>query len=257
MISRNKIKYIRSLRNKKYRNEYRQYFAEGDKIIRDVLQFKPTLLKELIATGEWLSANKDGLSGLKDTIITEIDIRDYSQISALETPPGVMGLFDMVSFIPDLEAARGRLSIALDGIRDPGNMGTIIRTAAWFGIEQIFCSEDSVEYCNPKVVQSSMGAVFYLRVSYCNLGELLLKAGENGSIFVYGTFADGKRIWDERLNNSSIIVFGNESQGISDGLVQYIRERLAIPKYTESFPGYTESLNVASAVAIVCSAFRR
>lgn len=257
MISRNKIKYIRSLKNKKFRNEYGQFFAEGDKIVIDILDHKPLLVKELIATEEWVSKNKHRLSGISNESITVTGSKEYDQISALETPPGVMALFDLNVYKSDLISAKEKLSIALDGIQDPGNMGTIIRTACWFGIEQIICSEDSADCYNPKVVQASMGGVFYVKVSYCSLAEALRVANSINGYIVYGTFTDGKRIWDEQLNNKAIIVFGNESRGISGNLMPYIKERLTIPGYITEASLYTDSLNVASSVAIICSAFRR
>jgi TrmH family RNA methyltransferase len=136
-------------------------------------------------------------------------------------------------------------------------MGTIIRTACWFGIEQVICSEDSADCYNPKVVQASMGGVFHVKVSYCNLSDILKMANATDGFTVYGTFIDGKRIWDEQLNSKAIIVFGNESRGISGNLMPYIKERLTIPGYITEASLYTDSLNVASSVAIICSAFRR
>lgn len=257
MISKNKIKYIRSLRNKKYRNEYRQFFAEGDKIVGDILISKPGLVRELIATPEWLSLNKNKLSPVSSSIITEAGSREYEQISSLETPPGVMALFDIEENVAVQLQADNKLIIALESIQDPGNMGTIIRTASWFGISSILCSEDSADCYNPKVVQASMGGIFSVKISYCGLAEELSKAATIDGLTVYGTFIEGKRIWNEKLNNSAVIVFGNESRGISGNLLPYIREKLTIPGRRNEMSQFTDSLNVASAVAIICSAFTR
>ena len=255
-VSKNKIKYIRSLKVKKFRDEYRQFIAEGDKIVSDILRFNPTLVREVIATGEWLLKNKNKLDLRNSTFLTEVNQKEYDQITSLETPSGVMALFDIPENRADLSGIKGELTLALDGVQDPGNLGTIIRTASWFGIKQLFCSEDCADSYNPKVVQSSMGGVFYVNVIYTALGELLSKFNETAGVTVYGTFTDGKRIWDERLNDSSVIVFGNESKGISDSLLPYIHKKLTIPKYITPGSQNIESLNVASAVAIVCSAFR-
>lgn len=156
----------------------------------------------------------------------------------------------------DIDASEG-LSLVLDNIQDPGNLGTIIRTASWFGIRTVFCSPDCADCYNPKVVQASMGAVLHTRVCYTHLPELLKQYTHHTGITVYGTFMSGNSIWEEQPGNNAMIMFGNESKGISNELIPFINVRLHIPHSEGNRSGSAESLNVASAVAIVCAAFTK
>lgn len=278
MLSKNRLKYIRSLKHKKNRDEQGQFVAEGDKIVMELLALvnrskgegsagkearsnKDFIqIDQLIATSAWLKKNI-----LRHTAhireITEVSEKEFDQITMLESPTGVMALLDMPVQREAGDAVPAGISLALETIQDPGNLGTILRTALWFGIEAVYCSPDCVDCYNPKVVQSSMGAILHMPVFYTPLPELLRKFSENPSFKVYGTFLSGEPIWETELGDKALVVLGNESRGISNELLPYIPGRLNIPPHRLSgippAQGPIESLNVAAAAAIVCAAFRR
>jgi len=266
MISKNRLKYIRSLKNKKDRYEQGQFVVEGDKIVKELLEPENTpgtdfrQIDQLIATSAWLKKNI-----LRNTAhireIIEVSEKEYDQITMQESPPGVMAVLDIPVWSETREISPAGISLALETIQDPGNLGTIIRTATWFGIHAVYCSPDSADCYNPKVVQSSMGAILHMPVFYTPLPELLHKFSEAPSFTVYGTFISGERIWETDLSENALVVLGNESRGISDELLPYISRRLNIPSHRlpgiAQAEGHIESLNVAAAAAIICAAFRR
>jgi TrmH family RNA methyltransferase len=253
LLSRNKIKFLNSLKMKKFRSIHGQYVVEGDKIVRDILSHHPLAIQLLVATGEWLSCNPvNNRTGKME--IAEADGNDFSRISSLETPPEVMAVLDIPGTTVDHEVLNDSLTIALDNIRDPGNLGTIIRTADWFGISNILCSNSCADCYNPKVVQASMGALPNVRVHYTDLKDLFAKLSGSEDFAVYGTFLDGQPVFDIKPSRKGILVFGNESRGISDELLPFITSRITIPPRIAS-RHHVESLNVASAVAIICAVF--
>lgn len=256
MLSRNRIKYIRSLKIKKYRDRYGQFIAEGDKIIGDCISHQYPHIEQLIATSGWLGDHEVKPGGVIKEII-EVSNREFSQISSLDSPSGVMAIINIPETTNSGIIVPEGISVVLDNIQDPGNLGTIFRTASWFGISKIFCSPDCADCYNPKVVQASMGAVLHADICYTILAELLKKYSDHAHLKIYGTFMSGDSIWEEQKSRDALIVFGNESKGISSELLPYIDIRLHIP----SRPGLrtcpTESLNVAAAVAVVCAFFSR
>lgn len=234
---------------------------EGNTIISDLLRSReihPGNLELLAATPEWLGRSGLGDPGLSDRAVAA-DPADLKKLSGLVTPPDVMAVLRMPpepsegSFRP--ESLREGISLAFESIRDPGNLGTIIRTADWFGIRNIICSPDSVDTYNQKVVQASMGAVMRTRPVYLELLTLSEKAARF-KIPVYGTTMDGTDFYDTPLKIPGIIVFGNESHGLSTQLETCFREKIRIPDFPSGTSG-TESLNVASSVAVVCAEIRR
>ena len=251
VLSRNKIKYLGSLKIKKFRNIHGQFIIEGDKIVRDILHDGHTSISLLIATESWMAANQVRRS-IRVKEIIEADMHDLSRISSLETPAEVMAILDVEQPLIDFSEIANSLSIALDNIQDPGNLGTIIRTADWFGIQNIFCSNGCTDCYNPKVVQASMGALLHVKTHYTDLPELLGKLSENPDYVVFGTFMEGQLAFEIPPVRKGIVVFGNESRGISDDLMPFIRSRITIPSVGNVLR-HVESLNVASAVAIVCS----
>lgn len=255
MISRNRIKYLRSLRTKKFRNEYRQFIAEGDKIVGDILRDHTHRIRQLIATSEWLSERHPKPDGRADEIL-EADARDMAQITTLETPPAALVVMDIPELSPDMQAISRSWSLALDTIQDPGNLGTIIRTADWFGITHILCNEGCADCYNPKVVQASMGALFHLRVHYTDLSGIMKDLLSDPSFGIYGTFTGGLPVYDVIGAQKGLLLFGNESRGISTELLPYITARITIPPGRQEDPR-VDSLNVAAAVAVVCSVFTR
>lgn len=236
MISKNQIKFVRQLEQKKYRKKEGLFVAEGPKVVGDLLRagFKA---HTIFATSEW---NSQGLS------FQEVSEEELRRVSFLQHPQRVLALFFMPSkSIPALSC----LSLALDDVQDPGNLGTIIRIADWFGIDTIYCSENTVDAWSPKVVQATMGSIARVNIVYTDLQELISKA----HVPVYGTLLDGQDIYSQELSKEGIIVMGNEGNGISPEIRQLINRRLLIPQFHEG----PESLNVAIATAITCSEFRR
>lgn len=245
-ISNNEIKYIRSLTQKKFRDEYGAFVVEGEKMVAEAV--------------------KSGFEVEKIWRAGEIGTETMARISSLSSPSPVLAVVRKPENIridgtEDLAAAIGNkgLFLALDSIRDPGNLGTIIRIADWFGIDAVFAAPDSVELFNPKVVQATMGAIFRVKFHYCDL-LALADAAEDAGGKLYGTFLDGQDIYRRPLSSGedspAVIVIGNESNGISPQLGARIRERLFIPSWPAGAQT-SESLNAAVATAITVAEFRR
>lgn len=249
MISKAKIKYIHSLEHKKIRKEEGVFVAEGPKVVNDLLSISQA--KIVIATRDWLNSNDKCLF----TEYIEVTEEELQKVSFLQHPKQVIAVFnqrkgeDFTDVSPNNE-----LVIALDGVQDPGNMGTIIRIADWFGIENILCSEDSADIYNPKVVQATMGSLARVKVRYINLPKYI--DGLPSDIPVYGTVLDGDNIYEKNLTHNGIIIMGNEGNGISPMIQSKINNKLFIPNYPIGRET-VDSLNVAIATAITCSEFRR
>ncbi|WP_396212324.1 RNA methyltransferase [Flavobacterium sp.] len=240
MVSKNQIKLISSLQQKKQRQVHKLFFAEGIKVVQELL-FSNFELEHLFTT-EIIFAE---IPSSKQTLITDIELK---KISALSTPNTCLALFK----IPETKKVQEKgLLLALDDIRDPGNLGTILRLCDWFGIEQLVCSKETVDLYNPKVVMATMGSIARVDVTYLDLNELI----KNTKLPVFGTFMDGKNIYKEQLPKEGIIVMGNEANGISKDIENSIKNRLAIPRFGDL--QQTESLNVATATAIILSEFKR
>lgn len=249
MISKSLLKQIKSLEQRKFRKESALFVAEGGKTVQDLID-TGIEVKNIIATDEWLKTHK-----LNTTAeITVVNDDDMKKASFLRTPQGVLAIFKQPSHEIDYTLPERELCLALDNVQDPGNMGTIIRIADWFGIENVYCSNGSVDIYNPKTVQATMGAIGRVKIHYTNLPELIERLKEKTP--VYGTFLDGEDIYSSKLNDRGIIVMGNEGNGISDECGRLIKERLLIPNYPKE-RSTSESLNVSVATAIVCSEFRR
>ncbi|WP_395634212.1 TrmH family RNA methyltransferase [Flavobacterium sp.] len=240
MVSKNQIKLITGLQQKKYRNEHQLFLAEGVKVIQELLQsnivldhlFETESIFEIVPTAQ-------------KTLIKEADMK---RMSALNTPSSCLAVFHIPAPKPiDSEG----LIVALDDIRDPGNLGTIIRLCDWFGVTQLLCSKETVDLYNPKVIQSTMGSVSRVQVNYVDLDAFISET----TLPVFGTFMDGNNIYKEQLPSEGILIFGNEANGISSTLEQKIKNRIAIPRFGNL--QQTESLNVATATAIFLSEFRR
>ena len=236
MVSKNQIKRIISLQQKKHRKESGLFFVEGKKVIQELLDSKFTL-EELFVT-EPLFENIP-----QQTFISETDLK---KISALTNPNNCLAVFR----IPEPKKINEQsIILALDKIRDPGNLGTIIRLCDWFGITDLVCSEDTVDLYNPKVLQATMGSITRVNVSYVDLNEFLSQT----KLPIFGTFMNGTNIYKTQLPQDGIIVMGNEANGISTEIEPLITDKITIPR----FGNPTESLNVATATAIILSEFRR
>jgi RNA methyltransferase, TrmH family len=246
MLSKNKISFINSLQHKKYRDESGLFTAEGTKLIRDLSA--GFWCETLIYTEEWLKKNDPVDAG--EIIVTEDAA--LRKIAQHQQSQGVFAVFKKKepAKLPDLSE---ELCLMLDNIQDPGNLGTIIRIADWFGIRHIFCSPDTVDQYNPKVIQSTMGALARVNLHYLSLQDFLLSHPE---LPVYGTFLEGNDIYQEKLDNKGIILMGNEGNGISSETAKLVTRKLLIPNFPADAMT-SESLNVAVAAAIVCSEFRR
>lgn len=250
MLSKNKQKYLRSLSAKKHRDAENCFIAEGPKVVSDLLpHFRCRFLG---GTAEFLAQHPD-VRADETEIITQ---RELEQASLLKTPRDVIAVFQKRDEIPPRpEALPGdRLFLALDAIQDPGNLGTIIRLADWFGLSGIFCSHDCADAYSPKTVQATMGALARVHIYYIDLHAFLREACKHTP--VYGTFLEGEDIYARALTPGGIIVMGNEGNGISPEIAGCIGERLYIPNYPIGQPT-SESLNVAVATAVTCAEFRR
>ncbi len=261
MISKSKIKLIRSLSRKKTREQQKLFLVEGEKMVMELLHGNrkgfpkgSISIRELIATEEWISTHDASLQGL-DTEVTRTGEKELRSISNLVTPQPVLAIATIPETILDPEVLLGETVLGLEAVRDPGNLGTIIRTADWFGIRHILCTTDSVDLYNPKVVQSTMGAMLRVKVHYTELEPLLKEQTRQGKP-VYGTFLKGENIYETALGQNPLILFGNESKGLSSSYDPFITTRISIPSFAGDNSG-SESLNLASSVAVVCSEVRR
>ena len=240
MVSKNQIKLITGLVQKKNRIEQQLFFAEGNKVVQELFQSDFELVQ--------LYSVSDLNSEIPVEKITLISDNELKRISALTTPNECLGLFK----IPKSKKIEDKgIIVALDDIRDPGNLGTIIRLCDWFGIKQLICSETTVDVFNPKVVQATMGSLTRVAVVYVDLVEALKKT----KLPVYGTFMDGENLYTINKEHEAIIVMGNESNGISSKVQELIQRRITIPRFGTLQK--TESLNVATATAITLSEFCR
>ncbi|MDD2799700.1 MAG: RNA methyltransferase [Bacteroidales bacterium] len=247
MLSKNQIKFIQSLQLKKHRNETGLFVAEGNKLVSDMLLAFDC--HWLIATSDWFKINNHS----KAELIIEASSDDLRKASSLTTPQDVIAIFKKPNDTLPTENIAEQLLIAADCIQDPGNLGTIIRLADWFGIEHIICSLDCADVYNSKTIQATMGALSRVKVHYTPLDEFLARHKQSP---IYGTFLDGDDIYQNELTANGIIVMGNEGNGISHEIEKLVNKRIYIP----NFPAgsiTSESLNVAVATAIVCAEFRR
>lgn len=246
-LSKNKIKYIRSLNEKKFRTEHGTFVAEGKKLVTDLLQ---TCQCQFLAG---LPDILEEMSPLSTEEIIEATTDELEKASHLKTAPQIIGVFYQSKYDIEKIELSDKLHLILDGVQDPGNMGTIVRLADWFGIEHIFCSLDTADIYNPKTVQATMGAIAHVKVHYTNLVDLLKT---NRLLPVFGTFLEGGNIYKTELPKEGFIVMGSEGKGISPDIEKLITNKLFIPNYPQDAKT-SESLNVAVATAIVCSEFRR
>ncbi len=253
MISKAKTKFITSLQIKKFRDEQRLFVIEGDKLVREFLAARVSV-KMLVAKPEFLNSLSQEQTRFVET--TENANHDeLKQISSLKTPHNALAVINMPVHEFEFTSITKKFCVALDFIQDPGNLGTIIRAAGWFGIPSIVCSTDCVDVYNPKVIQASMGALLRVNVFYYDLKKFLESAREN-SVTVFGTMLDGKSIYNHKLDKKGIILLGNESKGISNELIPFINEKISIPKFSNAKEGI-DSLNVGMAASVVFSEFLR
>lgn len=251
MISKNKIKEIGLLKNKRGRQRSGLFVVEGDKMVQELIQ-SDYQIKGIYGLPEW--KEKTDKNALTMQRFTEISENDLKKISSLKTPNKVLAIAQQKNMSLNVNSLNEELCIGIDSLQDPGNFGTIIRIANWFGINQIICTEDTVDMYNPKVIQATMGSIFRVNVCYLDLAKLLQDI--SSSVPVYGAFLKGISIFDTNLTDNGLVIFGNESKGISKRIELLVKNKFHIPSYPpESIE--MESLNVSTAVAITCAEFRR
>ena len=239
MLVKPKLKYIQTLGQKKFREQEGLFIAEGPKSVSELLSSGNAKVKEVLALKEWIQENKNLLA---KTEVTEISQIELERISQLTTPNKVLAIvhqFDNNT----AGATKGKISLVLDSLQDPGNLGTIIRIADWFGVEQIICSHDTADVYNSKVVQATMGSIARVKVVYTDLSTWL---AERNDVSIYAAMLEGQDVTSMKKISEGIIIFGNESKGISPELLELVNVKLTIPK-----KGKAESLNVAVAVGVV------
>ena len=240
MVSKNQIKLITSLQQKKFRKQYQLFFAEGKKVIQELLDAKYELQTLFVTNNDFSIVDKS-----KMCTINEVELK---KISALTTPNSCLAVFK----IPEEKQLQLKgLVLALDDVRDPGNLGTIIRLCDWFGIETLLCSEETVDVYNPKVIQATMGSISRVNIKYVNLETTLKKS----NLPILGTFMDGESVYQQKLPQQGITIMGNEANGISESIATLVTQRIAIPRFGKL--QQTESLNVATATAIILSECKR
>ena len=240
-------KMVRSLATPNGRRAEGAFVVEGTKSVLDALPLFN--LRGLFATAAWLDEHR-----VDTDFVYKVNRADLERMSSLSTPPDVMAVFEIPE-VGELSLSPDRLYIALDGVRDPGNLGTIIRLADWFGVTDIIASRDTVDVFNPKTIMATMGSIGRVTVHYTDLPATLTIASQSG-IEVFGTFLDGENIFDAKVGPAGIIVMGNEGKGVSPEVDALVSKRLLIPSYPIGHPG-AESLNVAMATAITLAELRR
>ncbi len=238
MLSNNQKKYVNSLKQKKFRNQHQTFVVEGVKMVEELIE-SDSEIELLFATSKWKS-------NYKNTI--DVNDKELASISSLKTPNDVLAVVKRQTIKP-IEYNK-TLSIALDNVQDPGNLGTIIRTADWFGIDTIICSNTCVDAYNSKVIQATMGSLFRVNIIYTDLASFF---SDNNNLNVYGALLEGENLYKNKpTTNGSILLMGNESKGVSKEILPFITNKISIPRI-----GKAESLNVATATAIICAEFRR
>ena len=243
-MTKSEIQLVRSLADKRGRTEQGLFVAEGEKLIGE-LRASRWRIRKIFALEEVFEGPE----------VETVTTRDMERPSLLKTANNSLALVEIPHRDFRIDDLDGRLSIALDEVRNPGNLGTIIRLADWFGIRDIVCSEDSADCFNPKVIQATMGAILRVRVHYTDLPAALAQAA-NRAIPIYGTFLEGENLYEAPLTEAGIVVMGNEGHGISAATARSVTRKLLIPPYPADRRG-SESLNVAMATGIVCAEFRR
>lgn len=249
MLSKNDIKNIKSLEHKKFRTEKGLFIAEGHKTVEEFLGRFDCI--QIAATPDWLNLQRSIPAERVETVTPD----ELKRASLLQNPQDVLAVFKIPKQDASLKSVADKnLVLALDDIQDPGNLGTIVRIADWFGIKDVFCSKGTTDIYNPKAVQATMGALARVNVHYTDLKQSIDEL--SASTPVYGTFLDGEIIYDARLSSNGVIIMGNEGNGISRDISNAVTRRLYIPNWPQGAPT-SESLNVAIATSIVCSEFRR
>ena len=249
MLSKNSIKHINSLNLNKFRNRNKLFVAEGPKIVGELLRSQFDV-ESVYAVGKWIKKNK---SITEKTEITEISEQELKRISSLKAPNQVLAVVNIPDTKTDNDSLKNELVLVLDDINDPGNLGTIIRTADWFGVRYVVCSNNTVDVYNPKVIQATMGSFIRVKTIYTDLNKFFTNLSFTPPVF--GALLKGKNIFKMELPSEGFIIIGNESKGISGNLKQFITHPVMIPSFAQIESA--ESLNASVATSIILAEFRR
>lgn len=244
-MTKAEIQFVRSLADKRTRDSEHLFVAEGYKLVDEIRQSKLRIRTIYTTRNDVVGHN-----------IVLVDKREMERISQLNTASDILAVVEQPRYALSLNELKSKLSLALDGVQNPGNMGTIVRLADWFGIDHIICSRECADLYNPKVVQATMGALLRVKVHYVDNLSSLLGEAKRAGMAIYGTLLDGNNIYHETLSAEGIIVMGNEGRGLSDECRNTLTHKLLIPPYPADAPT-SESLNVAMATGIILSEFRR
>ena len=248
MISKAQIKHLNSLKLLRFRKANGEFVVEGEKMVHELIMSNSEIIA-LYAVPGWLEVNQKLISS-KEIHAEKVSPKELERISSFKTPNQVLAF----AKTPTTKKINFEdLILVLDDIRDPGNLGTIIRTADWFGIKNVLCSPTTVDLYNPKVIQASMGSFIRMNVVYEDLDHIIQTAKEK-ELKIYGTLLNGDNIYSQKLDNKGLIVIGNESRGISENIKKLITHCISIPAHSNS---KAESLNASVATAIICAEFRR
>lgn len=244
-MTKAEIQFLRSLADKRTRDTEQLFIAEGSKLVEEIMASQ-LVVRNVYTTN----------AAMRGKNVTIIDRKEMERISQLKSANDTLAVVEQPHYSLNIDSLRGNLVLALDGVQNPGNLGTIVRLADWFGIKDIICSRECADCYNPKVVQATMGAILRVRIHYTdNLAELLTCASKM-DMPIYGTLLDGDNIYSAPITSSGIIVMGNEGRGLSDACRETLTHRLYIPPYPADAPT-SESLNVAMATGIILAEFRR
>ncbi len=254
MPSKPEITFARSLHQKKFRQETNLFLTEGKKAVKELL-LSGYRIKKIYALSDFAEILVKRFPDKTRDKVSVVSEKELQKISTLATAQECVAVAEIPVSKIDFKLMALTVTLALDNISDPGNMGTIIRTAHWFGVETIICSEKCVEIYNPKVVQATMGSLFFVNVIRANLAEVFTSVKK--SLPVYGTVLNGKNIYESNLKSPSIVLLGNESTGISDELKSFITHPVTIPSSVKKGKHQPDSLNVATAAAIICAELTR
>lgn len=247
-LSKNKAKHLQALQQKKYRQKQQSFVVEGEKIAKEVLLQQKYKIRAIYAIPSWIDSYQPILTSYS-TKLTPVDEKELKKISSLKTPNKVLLELEMPNFTPLTSSIQNSLSLVLENIQDPGNLGTIIRIADWFGIQHIFCSVGCVDVYNPKVIQATMGGFLRVPIFYEKI-EVLLEQYPN--LPVYGAILNGQNVFESELKSQGFLLIGNEGKGLTDAIQSKITNPITIPKY-----GQAESLNAAVATGILCALFKK
>lgn len=253
MLSLSQIKYVQSLQQKKFRRQHGVFVAEGEKIVSELWhgQYK---VEGLYALNDWITEHRQEIP--MEVPVLEVSNKDLERISGLKTPNKVLAVIKMPEESGEPELLNGALCLVLDKVQDPGNLGTIIRTADWFGIRQIFCSPDTVEVFSPKVIQATMGSFLRVKIFYTVLESFLARAPADTPVF--GAFLEGENLFQEKTSGQGLLVIGNEAKGISEKVAFFVGKKIRIPGGRQAGSlDSAESLNASVAAGIMMAWFTR